>query len=616
MKKRILTIIFALLMIFSISGCSKSSKQKENNTPVEFSDFLVERCVRKKLGKDWDEDITVKDVESITSLTISSIYDPAFVLTRYTSRTVATYCGYIDLSDLKWLTNLKELKLQTLGMSDSIVNFDAITNCKKLEKLSMPWVDDCQYKCINPMGYKYWANIISELPELKYLDLGRYFNEHMMKFILSEIGDRNIEFYYGEKDDWYGTGTETYFYQALPASRMGLSIQCMEESTMERYTDYKAAWDDVINTRSKAWLSDEEYWNSEVFPVIYANDDTDLREQLKNLDKSIEDIIVVINDDYIHFNAFAEFDNLLTLTIMGKDLKTKIYPWGWEWLDCMDNLRVLNLCGCSGNFVDIRDIPNLRELSLIDCDIEHINFLGELNTVKELILTFNDENNSVELYESVNAEVCNLKNLKYYREYFFSDNYFNRRYDDIETFKNITSMESLETLVVYGNNDIENIVESTTLKYLYANDYNYCQNKDLYKDFSDVTFDKMKNLKQIMLDGYYKNINYDSIVGLPNITSVGYSESLTRYNIPEILTTDLANKIVSSNITSFGPTYLDSEENYVHLYEPHGPNKDYIRTLYEAGVDDRVAQHYISYNWRYGRKYTLEDFFERYGNGY
>ena len=605
MRRSILSIFFVFIMIFSISGCSKSSK--ENNTPVEFSDFLVERCVRKKLGKDWDEDITVKDVESITSLTISSIYDPAFVLTRYTNgTTAATYRGYIDLSDLKWLTNLKELKLQTLGTSDSIANFDAVTNCKKLEKLSMPWVDDCQDESVNPMGYKYWANIISELPELKYLDLGRYFNEHMMNFILSEIGDRNIDFYYGEKDDWYETGTETYFYQVLPASEMTPPIKCMQESTMEKYTDFKAAWDDVINTRSKAWLSDEAYWNSEVFPVIYADDDTDLREQLKNLDKSIEDIIVVINDDYIHFNAFGEFDNLLTLTIIGNNPETKIYPWGWEWLDCLDNLRVLNLCGCSGNFVDIRDIPNLRELSLIDCDIEHINFLGELNTVKELILTFSDENNSAEFYESVNAKVCSLKNLKYYREY------INNCDESIDAFKNINAMESLETLIVYGNYNLQNIVESNTLKYLYMMDYDYNQNKD----FSTVTFDKMKNLKQIILDGYIQNINYDSIVGLPNITSVGYSRSLNKNNIPEILTTDLANKIVDSNITSFGSTYLDSEEGYVHLYLSHGPNKDFIKTLYEAGVDDRAAQHYISYDWRYGREYTLDDFFEHYENGY
>lgn len=109
MRKRLLSIFFALLMIFSISGCSKSSK--ENNTPVEFSDFLVERCVRKKLGKDWDEDITVKDVESITSLTISSIYDPTFsandFINHYRKYDGVSYLGYIDLIDLNILRILR-----------------------------------------------------------------------------------------------------------------------------------------------------------------------------------------------------------------------------------------------------------------------------------------------------------------------------------------------------------------------------------------------------------------------------------------------------------------------------------------------------------------------------
>ena len=272
----------------------------------------------------------------------------------------------------------------------------------------------------------------------------------------------------------------------------------------------------------------------------------------------------------------------------------------------LDNLRVLNLCGFKGNFVDIRDISDLRELSLIDCDIEHTNFFGELYTLKELVLTFSNENNSAEFYETINSKVCNLKNLKYYREYITNCD------ENIEAFQNINSMESLETLVVYDNNNLKNIVESSTIKNLYVMNYDHT----LYEDLSDVSFDKMSNLNQIILDGYYPNINYENIVELPNITSVGYSRSLNRSTIPETLTLDLAKKIANSKITSFSPAHLDDEDGYSFMYRDHGPNKDFIMTLYEAGVDDRVGQHYIRDDWRYGREYTLEDFFERWGNGY
>ena len=143
MKKRFLSIFLIMAMVISIIGCGKSAIHMEDKTDgdiviattsdmgneetessdteedelIEFSDFLVERCVRKQLGKDWDEDITVGDVESITNLTISSIYDPTFsandFISHYRKYDGVSYLGYIDLIDLKYFKNLKELKLDT-----------------------------------------------------------------------------------------------------------------------------------------------------------------------------------------------------------------------------------------------------------------------------------------------------------------------------------------------------------------------------------------------------------------------------------------------------------------------------------------------------------------------
>ena len=78
-----------------------------------------------------------------------------------------------------------------------------IEECNKLERLSIPWTgSSASIFATNTLGYKYWQGIISELPELKYLNLGRYFDKYMIDVMLSETDNKDIEIYTGEKTEW------------------------------------------------------------------------------------------------------------------------------------------------------------------------------------------------------------------------------------------------------------------------------------------------------------------------------------------------------------------------------------------------------------------------------
>lgn len=590
MKKRILSIILIIMTLFSISGCSKSSKQKENNTPVEFSDFLVERCVRKKLGKEWDEDITVKDVESITSLTISSVYDPTFMGDEY--------YGYIDLSDLKHFTNLKELKLKTFGKHDSIVNFDTITACKSLEKLYMPWADftygDETRATISPQGYKYWRNIISELPKLKYLDLGTYFDAHMRDVILSEIGERNIEIYYGGVDNFKVPVTadenidvRAHLYQVKSVWESG-SVDDIYVSEGNDIDNYKIAWENLFETYSKSWLTDDEYWEYSSFPVIYADSMNDLELQLSEVNKDIEDMIVVIqNIEYFDFSVFEEFKSLVTLTVH-VDMLTSPVAANLDTLSELENLQVVSLGGLKGDLSDISKIPNLRELSIDLTEINSIEFIEELNTVRELMISYWTNKKDDEFPISINDKVTKLNKLKYIR-----DNTHVYTYNE-DAYKNIENMESLETLITRGYINVKNITQSSSIKNLYF------VARDAY-DWSDVTFSKMHNLEQIIMHGTILDVNYDDILELPNIMIIvypGFDNSIKKFK------SELTEKITSNkNITFFGPVYYIDGMYY---------SDEFIKKLYEAGIDDGVCQRWIKSQWKYGIEYSIDDFIEKY----
>lgn len=636
MKKRILSIFLIMAMLISTIGCSKSvirkeeepdneivdattpgNKNDETNIPeieddgksIEFSDFLVERCVRKQLGKDWDEDITVEDVEGITSLTISSIYDPTFsandFINHYRKYDGVSYLGYIDLIDLKYFKNLKELKLDTYGVQDSIVNIDVIKECNKLERLSIPWSGSVSQICsINTLGYKCWQEIISELPELKYLNLGRYFDKYMIDVMLSETDNKDIEIYTGDKEEWE-PARHNFF--------VGLA-HAFDMVTIDDYTEvwdyeYKTVEEKASGVSFPAIYTDlHKYWSDEYSAADDPYEGMDNREtlmgKLGELSDDTEDIIIVYDGTgKFDFSVFERFNNLVTLTVVGSTFgKTSdgtsggITAINLESLSNCKDLQVLNLSGFTGDLSDITKIAKLREASITNCDLSTVDFIGELDNLNELYIKLSPKNSTTEYHEKVNEEITSLKKLKACYD-------LNRNYPEgVQIYKNISNMESLETLIIWDCKSLNNVTKSKTIK-----------NMSVYgfDEISELSFDEMVGLENIVLCTGSSVINNElmTITELPNIRSVTYSHSVAK-EIGDILTMELAEKIINNkNITSFAP--YNMREYMSDFYDQ--TTKSFIKTLYDAGIYDGIAQQLIENGWAYGDEYTFDDVIKTYG---
>lgn len=129
--------------VTDLAGSADKTEREEDASSskkvVEFEDFLVERCVREALGKDWDEEITKKELASIEELAISYQQDMTLGPTLH-SVGGAKYCGYVNLEDLKYLTGLEVLRIDFCSQYGNTVfeNMDAIAHCRKLKSLTMP----------------------------------------------------------------------------------------------------------------------------------------------------------------------------------------------------------------------------------------------------------------------------------------------------------------------------------------------------------------------------------------------------------------------------------------------------------------------------------------------
>lgn len=155
--------------------------------------------------------------------------------------------------------------------------------------------------------------------------------------------------------------------------------------------------------------------------------------------------------------------------------------------------------------------------------------------------------------------------------------------------------------------ELNNIANSKTLKNLVVRG-----NEIL----NIVSFEKMEKLEQLVLSGggesYATNIDYMSIIELPNIKSVIYPFSLASYgDLEDVLTSDLAQKIASNeNITAFSPGAMAYDWYEICMSET---DRQFIKELYSAGIDDGLLQDFIRKGWRYGEESTYEDFCDVYG---
>ena len=123
--KGIVALLILICAACICGGCSSN---------VDFQDPLVERCVREALGKVEKDPVTKKECADLKELKIDC--DKGQTLIWDNVRLSYLRGNYVDLSDLKYLTGLTSLEINNNPAYDMLANLDAVTNCKKLNKLS------------------------------------------------------------------------------------------------------------------------------------------------------------------------------------------------------------------------------------------------------------------------------------------------------------------------------------------------------------------------------------------------------------------------------------------------------------------------------------------------
>lgn len=578
---------------------------------IEFSDFLVERCVRKALGKDWDEDITYGEVKRIEELDICNTYDPTFAI----NNNVMGYIGYIDLADLRYFKNLEVLRVSANVANDSIVNVDAIANCTKLEELVLPCAISLQEETINLAGYKYWRDIFAKLPKLKTVDLGIYVDDNMKEIMLSETFNKEITFDKGKRTYDYETGVDYYFYKAGPRFNPYSSWFSTDASSYAEAWDYDYKSISTIINKSLPTINCDGW----MFPAIMADDESSLKEQIYDIDRDIEDLVIVISNFEFDFELLERFDNLVTLTIINNDFQKnteevwdeelQLYVYeelGWNGimpkngnvLSEFNNLQVLNLSGFVGDLSFVSECDNLRELSIVNCAVDSTAFIGKMKCLKELVIRVFDNQYicyTEKFYEEVNDELMKLTGLKYLQDQ--NPNHSGEEYKDIN------EMKSLETLWIDEGGDdkntVYNILQSRTIKNLGIADF---------ATIFDGRFDKMERLENVNLRFYDDKVEKESIYSLVELDTLE-SIALGQINMSdgyfeEIYTGNLAREVVKNeNISAFLiPMYKEYIEGIKQSID-----KDFIEILYEAGVKESV---YSYYYLQYNENLTIDEFLE------
>ncbi|MBQ7972439.1 MAG: hypothetical protein IJ291_03180 [Lachnospiraceae bacterium] len=367
---------------------------------VQFQDCLVERCVRMSLGKKAGEEVTVGECKKLESLVIDTKYDTSLDI-DFTSATMECLpCNYIDFSDFQYLTGLKELDIDNFYAFDLIVNMDALSNCKKLEKLSMYyntvdryWVGD------TPKGVPYLTEMISHMPNLSYLDLGYYLTDDVKEEI--KVNHPDLVIYNGE-DDYYFTKDYTYELYEYRNSAGNL----MEADSLEEYIS-EWSYDSVG--------SEANFDNVRMFYRVNSVDK--FNQFIDKLPETTEDIYIeIVSTNEIDFNVFTKFQNLKTLTLIGygsyhSTSASSTPVTNVASLAQLPELYSLNLSGCTGAIDEIGSLSDLKQLSLFGCYSDSQEFYSKLENLRELYVCLPKDylDNYTQLYSSISG----LKNLQF-----------------------------------------------------------------------------------------------------------------------------------------------------------------------------------------------------------
>ncbi len=611
MKSKMMKIfwccILIVAMLFNFGACGDSySTQKEeskeagvsssaisveelrDDDEIYFSDFLVERCVRKTLNKSWDDKITKADAASVKSLLIDPIYNPSIGINNSPSPSFYFYEGHIDLVDLKYLTGLEILKIDNLVNYDMVVNVDCISNCKKLKRLYMQWNPTLYNPCSGiGYGYRYWADIIGELPDLEYVDLGIYVDSHMKEIMLSKTSNKQITFYNGYNDR-YATQLLNTALASYSNPMTVITDVWQYESTMK----YEYNGNDIdLNSDTQSMLGK--------IPIIEVDSYDDLQQKINRLSDTTEDLCISLWKECTEFdcNLLSKFKKLNTLTIV-KSGTYLYYSAGRYELVKLKNtdkiteiphLQVINLGACRGDISFLKNVKDLRELALSACDITGINALGKAERLTEFKIFQSRCGNIKSEFAAVEGN--NLKKLKYYR-CFGNDEIMTNYMAALEY------MPKLQTLSVPTD-----IPDLSVLKCC-----NELENLDIWgymkeKEYNIKEIVSLSKLKTVCI--YVgKIVNASEILNMPNIVSVVLPKAVNNIDSTEvnmlIKSAAVHNKLSMFAIIN-GPSG-DYTKDEVAKFDKAG-----LKLLYDEGIYDGFVQARITSRWDNKKEEIFED---------
>lgn len=412
-KKPVLlaSLVAFICVVFAVAGILIWRKSRT----VEFEDFLVERCVREELGKDWDDTITLGELASIKELTIS--WEKDITVSYDLNYMGLAYSGYVNLADLQYLTGLETLELDFCQKNDVFEHLEAITSCKNLKSLSMPLVMQ-DYNYTNGYvgkGYGYLSDLFAQLPELEEVDFRVTIPGELQSLLQPEDSDRKIVFAEGID-----------------------------------FSDY------IVSARGIRLVSEPRGLESGPYRTIGPT----------SFKQGMEDAVICVDE--------GETFDCKDLTDY-KDLKTLvIYCPAFSSLISGNSPQVVNLealaelpCLCSlslGNvkvdLAGVEEFPCLRELYLAGCDTKKVSSLQGLSSLRELSIVYSDAGAS-----ALSDLWGHLPKLRYFCGLLrFEGSGIDR------ALGNIKEARALETLVLLHDSDrinLEDALEGLELKNLW-----------------------------------------------------------------------------------------------------------------------------------------------------
>lgn len=421
-------------IVLCCGGCGLFSKK------VNFEDPLVERCVRMTLGKEADEAVSERECARIETLLIDCDLDTGFTVDYYYATGGVAPANYIDLCDLQYFTGLKELVIDNQIKRDFLVNLEAIGNCTELEKLTMQYNPvEVNYFGMGPMGYKYLAGILSQLPKLEYLDLGYEVAKEHQELLAGDNDDLEFE------DDFNGV-----IYAQIAELAQSHIIVAEDIEAYEEAWQYKENEPDlnVLKQGSVAMIIGSE---------------EELEEFLDALPDNAEDISIYYKGtDDIDMESFTRFSQLKTLSVvnyikMPNNVETAdIEVKNLNALAENKHLFALNLSGVIFDEEELKEVTGLKGLSLHECMFNDADFLECMPALRELTVLGNWSKELQDYLEDNGEKMSALKFLRIHCDK-------NSKYKGIEEYENL---ETLSILYQGAPTSWKYIVQCPKLKYL------------------------------------------------------------------------------------------------------------------------------------------------------